>query len=68
MGGEGDLKKSRNHSRGSEGGQKARLFPHPIVGATVAFASDKGLDERERSRSSDSEVFLFRRSSHPKGQ
>jgi len=33
-------KKSRNHSRGSEGGpqtaEQARLFPHPVVGATVA--------------------------------
>jgi hypothetical protein len=39
-------KKSRNHSRGSEGGpenKKHVFFPHPIVGAIVAFATAKDL-------------------------
>ena len=60
-------KKSRNHSRGSEGGpqiEQARLFPHPVFGKTVA---DVGSDLMSmKSRSSGFEVALLASPSHPR--
>jgi hypothetical protein len=58
-------KKSRDHSRGSEGGhqhtaQTSSSFPHPIVGAIACRRLPvDGLDEREISRSSGFEVILL---------
>src|SRR5579863_1174845 len=53
---------TRVHSRGSEGGLEngtARLFPHPVLGGTVARAPDAGLDERKQAG------LLAPRSSYP---
>lgn len=57
--------KSRDHSRGSEGGpqntaQTSSSLPHPIVGAIACRRLPAGgLDEREISRSSGFEVILL---------
>ena len=54
-------KKSRIHSRGSEDGRQARLFPHPVFGETVARSHDTGLDEREQAGLLTSRSFYFAR-------
>src|SRR6185312_136217 len=60
-------KKSRDHSRGSEGGpqiEQARLFPHPVFGKTVADVRSDLMSMK--SRSSGFEVVLLASPSHPR--